>query len=130
MVRRTTVEETEPAPVVAREAVEVRGRRRHKLEDVVWFILAIIAAIIVVRFILLLFGARQGVPFVDFWYAISQPLVAPFAGIFGNDYSTYNNGSRLEAADLVALLIYSIVAYLIILGIRLLSPNTERRIDE
>lgn len=113
-----------------REVVRDRGVRRNpsaRFEDAIWFILAVIAAIIVVRFVLLLFGAKEGVPFVDFWYGLSAPFIAPFAGMFGNGgYNTYN-GSRLEIEALVALLIYALVAYLLVLGIRLLSPNPDER---
>lgn len=124
MARRVVRTETEEVPVVERERVvdrEVVGER-NRLEDVIWFITAIIATLLLVRFVLLLFGAREGTPFVDFWYGISSPLVAPFAGMFGNsDTFTEYAGSRLEVESLVALLIYSLLAYLIILGIRLLT---------
>lgn len=115
---------TETRDTDTRDVVVTDGRNRT--EDVVWFILAIVGAILLVRFIMLLFGARQGVPFVEFWYGISAPLVAPFAGIFGNDtYNTYS-GSRFEAESLVAMLVYALIAYLIVLGIRLLSPNARK----
>lgn len=115
---------TETRDTAASDVVVVD--RRNRTEDIVWFILAIIGAILVVRFILLLFGARQGVPFVEFWYGISAPFVAPFAGIFGNDtYNTYA-GSRLEIESLVALLVYALIAYLIVLAIRLVTPKDRR----
>jgi hypothetical protein len=115
-----TVEPPEPAPG---EGVRAGG----KLEDLTWFILAVVAAIIVVRFVLLLFGARTGVPFVDFWYSLSAPFVAPFAGMFGslNTFDTYS-GARLELESVMALIIYSLLAYLIVLGIRLITPNSGK----
>lgn len=96
-------------------------RRVRKLEDIFWFLIAAIDILIFVRFILLLFGARTGVPFVDFWYNLTAPLIAPFAGMFGNidTYNTYT-GQRIEIEALVAIIIYSLIGYLFVLAVRLL----------
>lgn len=96
-------------------------RRVRKLEDILWFVIAAIDILIFVRFILLLFGARTGVPFVDFWYNLTAPLIAPFAGMFGN-IDTYNvyTGQRIEIEALVAIVIYSLIGYLFVLAVRLL----------
>ena len=58
--------------------------------------------------ILLLFGARTGVPFVDFWYGMTAPLIKPFAGMFGsiNTFNVYT-GQRIELESLVAVTICS-----------------------
>lgn len=96
-------------------------RRVRKIEDILWFIIAALDILIFVRFVLLLFGARTGVPFVDFWYNLTAPLIAPFAGMFGNidTYNTYT-GQRIEIEALVAIVIYSLIGYLFILAVRLL----------
>ncbi len=111
-----------------RPAADRRDRRVRKAEDVVWFLIAAVTILIFVRFVLLLFGARTGVPFVDFWYDITAPLVAPFAGMFGNidTFNTYT-GQRIEIESLVAILIYSLVGYLIVLAVRLFrrEPRSE-----
>lgn len=134
MARRiTTTEETDTAPAApVRERVverETDDRALGKVEDLLWFILAIVLSILLIRFILLLLGARTGVPFVDFWYNISAPFVAPFAGIFGtsDSYGVYNNGARIEPEALVAMVIYGLLAYVIVLGIRLLKRNSNER---
>lgn len=134
MARRiTTTEETEDTvverPVTRREDEPRDDRALDKIQDVIWFIMAIVLAILLVRFILLLLGAKTGVPFVDFWYNISAPFVAPFAGMFGTSdtYSIYDNGARIEPESLVAMLIYGLLAYVIVLGVRLLKRNPDER---
>ncbi len=135
MARRiTTTEETDTAPAepaVRERAVErdTDDRALRKVEDFIWFILAIVLSVLLIRFILLLLGARTGVPFVDFWYTISAPFVAPFAGIFGtsDSYGVYDNGARIEPEALVAMVIYGLLAYVIVLGIRLLKRNSNER---
>lgn len=119
-VRRSdTREEVDTVP-------EDRGPR--KIEDIIWFLIAGVAILIFVRFILLLFGARTGVPFVDFWYSLTAPLIAPFAGMFGT-IDTFNvyTGQRIEVESLVAILVYALIGYLIVLGIRLFrkEPRAE-----
>lgn len=107
---------------------DTEDRRVRKAEDVVWFLIAAVAILIFVRFILLLFGARTGVPFVDFWYGLTAPLIAPFAGMFGT-IDTFNiyTGQRIEVESLVAILIYSLIGYLAVLGVRLFrrEPRSE-----
>lgn len=102
-------------------AADGDDRRVRKVEDIIWFFIAAIDTLIFVRFILLLFGARTGVPFVDFWYNLTAPLIAPFAGMFGNidTYNTYT-GQRIEIEALVAIVIYSLIGYLFVLAVRLL----------
>lgn len=130
MVR--TLERTDRGSRKARRDADRSGepedRRIRKAEDIVWFLIAAVAILVFVRFVLLLFGARTGVPFVDFWYNITAPLVAPFAGMFGNidTFNTYT-GQRIEIESLVAILIYSLIGYLIVLGVRLFrrEPRSE-----
>lgn len=122
----TTTESDDTAERVTANQGQGDDRGVRKFEDIIWFIVGIIAVIIIVRFVLLLFGARTGVPFVDFWYGLSAPLIAPFAGMFGN-IDTYNvyTGMRVELESPVALIIYSLLGYLVVLGIRLLRHEPK-----
>lgn len=127
----TTREETETtgeAAVRDRQDRPDRDAVAFKAEDVIWFIVAVIEVLILIRFILLLFGARTGVPFVDFWYTLTAPLIYPFAGMFGN-LDTYNQytGMRLELESLVAMLVYGLIGYLVVLAVRLLHRTDDRR---
>lgn len=56
------------------------------------------------------FGANSGADFSRFIYAISTPLVAPFAGLFGNPQSS---GGVLELHSIVALIVYALLAWLL-----------------
>ena len=120
VVERRTGSDADDAAVRRRDP-EDRELAKQRIEDVIWFILFVIIAILVVRFFLLLFGARTGVAFVDFWYGISAPLVAPFAGMFGNldTYNLYNGGARPEIESIVAMLIYGLVAYGLVMLVRI-----------
>lgn len=132
MARQITTRETDTGEVkerdtVVRDKVDQRERTANKLEQVMWFIITLVMVVLFIRFVLLLFGAQTGVPFVDFWYGLTAPLVKPFAGIFGT-LDTYNhyNGMRLELESLIAMLVYGLLGYMVILGIRLMHSPEER----
>ena len=55
-------------------------------------------------------GANPTAGFAQFIYGITAPLVAPFAGLFGNP--AYQN-SVLELSSIVALVVYALVAWLL-----------------
>ena len=117
-VRETNV--TDGPTNVQRQAVtrsqsvpgNVLGRR------VVYYIGGILLALLIVRFLLQLFGAAQGNAFVDFIYSLSGIFVWPFYGIFGEP--TYG-ASHFETSTLVAIVVYGLLT----VGIgRLFTLNT------
>lgn len=128
MAQRVTTTETTDEPDRSGATATVdRDHKVNKVEAVVWFILAVVLAIILVRFVMLLLGARTGVPFVDFWYNLSVPFVKPFSGIWTLDTTNDYTGMRFEPESVVAMLIYALIAYLIVLAVRLLKNNPTER---
>ena len=77
---------------------------------------------LLVRILLRLFGANPNTPFVSWIYATTQPLLAPFAGIFPNP--VLNTGFILEMSSLFALLIYGFIAYLITQAVTFIEIRT------
>lgn len=73
---------------------------------IVYYIGGILLALLVVRFLLLLFGASQGSAFVDFIYSITAVFVWPFNGIFGEP--SYG-ASVFDSSTLVAILVYGLL---------------------
>lgn len=69
-------------------------------------IIAIVS--LVLGFILLLFGANTGVPFVDFVYRVAAEFLQPFRGIFP-PHQISDNG-YFSAAALFAIVVYSLLA--------------------
>jgi hypothetical protein len=75
-------------------------------------IAGIIGALLALRFIFRLLGANPNNGFVEWVYATSKPLVAPFYGIFNHDINVVTGKFELET--LVALIVYGIVAAIVI----------------
>ena len=79
---------------------------------ILWFVVGIIVAALLFRFFFLLLGANPVNSFVNMIYAFTQPLVAPFRGIFGSTVAV--SGEHLfEWATVVAMVVYSVIAMLI-----------------
>jgi len=73
---------------------------------VVYYIGGALLALLVVRFLLLLFGAAQGSAFVDFVYSLSGIFVWPFNGIFGEPIF---GASLFDSSTLVAIVVYGLL---------------------
>ena len=91
------------------------------LRGLVNFAALIIELLLVFRFVFKFFVVNPNTPFVAWMYAITAPLVAPFARILPNlKYS----GFVVDFSTLTALIVYAIAAYLILAAI----PRPERDI--
>jgi hypothetical protein len=89
-------------------------------QRVIWFVVGLINILLITRFILLLLGANNDAGFVTFIYNITAPFVAPFVGIFGEP--TYGQ-FMLEWSSLLAITVYSLIAWGIVKLITLSNPR-------
>jgi uncharacterized protein YggT (Ycf19 family) len=78
---------------------------------VLYYILDVIELLLLTRFVLKIFGANSRTPFVGFMYQLTEPLVAPFRGIFP---PVAEQGLVIEWATVVAMIVYALLTYLII----------------
>ena len=82
-------------------------------------IVGLIGALVALRFVFRLLGANPDNTFVAWVYDWSTPLVAPFAGIFGQD-ATVITGQGVVAQSvfdwtaLIALVVYAVVGGILI----------------
>lgn len=85
-----------------------RGVARVQLA--LYYVVSVLSAVLLIRFVLSLFGANRANGFADAIYGITGPLVAPFQGLFG--YNTTYGVSRVEIETIVAILVYMLVGWL------------------
>lgn len=124
------VEETTPPlaqrPVaVARqphpdEAYAPSWRGWHAAQ-IVYTIAGIIEVLILIRAVLELLAANPDAAFTNLIYTITDPLVAPFQGVFPTPQS---HGSVLDLAAILAIIVYAVLAWIIA---RLLELARRRR---
>ncbi|HEY6115057.1 MAG TPA: hypothetical protein VI172_03780, partial [Candidatus Dormibacteraeota bacterium] len=94
------------------------GRYNFRAAAIVGLIVGVVDILIAARFLGKLFGASTQSAFVSFIYTVSGPLVAPFQGIFGNGGSKANS---FETADLVAIVVYAVVGWGLVMLIRIMT---------
>lgn len=87
------------------------------VSGILYTIVGIIEGLVGLRIILRLLGANPGSLIVDWIYGWSTPLVAPFAGVFGQEATVAGPGvvtqSVFDWSALVALLVYGIIGALL-----------------
>jgi uncharacterized protein YggT (Ycf19 family) len=110
----------EPRPVVA------TGPVNHvRAVQLVWFITGLVDVLVALRFGMKLLGASTVSEFTRFIYGVSEPLVAPFRGIF----PTTGQGTYiLEPASLVAIVIYALIGWGIVSLIVIMSTRGTRSV--
>ena len=88
--------------------------------NAIWYIYGVIAVLLSIRFVLRLLGANSANAFVDFIYAVSGVLSAPFDSIFG--VTTAEAGrteSVFEPSILVAIAVYALIAWAVVKLLRI-----------
>ncbi len=120
-----TAPATAPAPTAAPASAPVQytpagqeGSYNFRATAVVGFIVGIIDVLIAARFLGKLLGASSQSAFVHAIYQVSGVFVAPFTGIFGD---TGNKTNTFETASLVAIVVYAVVAWGLVVLIRIMT---------
>ena len=98
---------SEPAYVPAAPGPITVARR------VVDTVFGIIEVLLILRVILLALGANSGNGLVDGIYNITEPLVAPFIGVFNINHVHPTGNSVIDVAALVAIVGWFLIGLLI-----------------
>src|ERR1700730_14474047 len=106
------------APVERVAVVTEETRYTVRAVAIIGFVAGVVNVLIAFRFVLRLLGASTQSAFVNAIYAVSAPLVAPFHGIFGDSAM---NASYFETAALVAIVVYALVAWGLIVLVRIMT---------
>lgn len=96
---------------------------------VVYYIFGILEVLLAFRLVFKLAGASQGSYFVSFIYTITRIFILPFEGIFRRGVSQgVETTSVLEPSTIVALIVYTLLAWGIVKLIRVFSR--ERQLED
>lgn len=96
----------------------------YRAVQVTWFVIALIATLIALRFALKLLGASPQAEFVGFVYGVTAPLVAPFRGIFADSAQGF---FVFEPSSLVAMVIYLLIGWGIVALIKIITAPRHPR---
>ncbi len=83
----------------------------YKGIQIVWYLVGLVEALLIFRFILKLLGANPHSGFVGFIYGITQFLATPFLSIFNE---TQIQGIVFEWTTLLAMVVYWFIAFAIV----------------
>lgn len=127
VIEKTTVQQTPHSTV--RES-KVEDSPSQTLIYLVYFVFGILEILLVFRFILKLTGANPATSFVNFIYGITQIFIAPFRGIFpaATTQGAVTTGV-FEPQTLVALVVYSAIAWGVMRLIAILSRQSDLNVD-
>jgi YggT family protein len=92
---------------------QLKARQRQtllKLSQFLWLGFGILEALIGLRILLKLMAANPQSPFAQLVYAVTQPFLAPFAGLTATPAA---NGIVLEVSSIFALFVYALLSILV-----------------
>jgi len=125
-IRETTVSDSgvrrvDP-PVTSTRVTELRPTSNYRAEQVIWFVVGVVDALLIIRFLLKLLGASLASGFVRFMYDLTAVMVAPFHGIFN---TVASGRSVLEPESVVAIAIYTLIGWGLAALIRLMTTRNR-----
>lgn len=89
-------------------------------------VMDIVQGLLLLRLLLVLFGASTIAPFVRWVFETTEPLIFPFVGMFPSPKLT--NGFTIEFASLFAIIFYLFIGYLITEVVDILVYQSSQRI--
>lgn len=98
-----------------------------RYNQIIWYILGVIEALLAFRFALKVLGANPFVGFTSFIYAITGPFAAPFSGIVG---ATTAGNYVIEWSIIIAAVVYLCAAWGLIYFLDLIYPITPKDVEE
>ncbi|MHB1153078.1 MAG: YggT family protein [Eubacteriales bacterium] len=133
--KTTVVKETTEIPVqkniyvkTTENTITEDRRGINKAKKIIYYMLGVIEALLICRFILKLLGANPVNTFVQIIYSVTGVLLWPFSGIFRTAVSAgIETKSYIEPAVIIAMIIYALVTWGIVRLIVILnSPGKNR----
>ena len=96
------------------------------IEYLIYFILGALEIILAFRLVLKLMGASTTSGFVRSIYGLTGIFISPFEGIFRRGYAQgVETTSILEPSTLVAIIVYAVLAWGIVMLIRIFSGQKQ-----
>ena len=114
IIVKTTVDNPEQNVIkeIGSTITEKTGNVNRKARKLIYYLLGIVEALLICRFVLRLLGANPVNTFVTIIYAITDVFLWPFSGIFRSAVTTgIETKSFLEPATIIAMIVYALIAW-------------------
>ena len=126
VVKKTTKQVGPQVQGQAPQEVYEKKRTIIRSNQIIWYILGLIEALLIFRLVLKGLGANLSSGFTSIIYAITAPLALPFAGILGESVS---GNSLIEWSTVVAIVVYICIAWGVVYLIDLIYPITPKDVE-
>jgi len=94
----------------------------QRIVEIVWYLVGLLTALLLIRFVLALLGANLANQFASWIYTITDPFVTPFRGLL--QIGQFHAGiGRIEVETIVAIIVYAIIGWAISSAIELARKN-------
>lgn len=105
----------QPVPVAATRPVVDRvvytqDYALHKVIQAIWLLVGFFEVMLAIRFLLRVLGANPENPFATFTYGLTNPLVWPFASLFGTPQAGV---AAFEWSTIFAMIMYWLIGWLV-----------------
>lgn len=127
VVKTTKVRSEPEIRTEAPQQVFDKKKTIFRTYQIVWYILAVLEALLGMRVLLKLLGASISSGFTQFIYFLSDPFALPFQGIVR---AIMSEGSVIEWSTVIAMIVYWFIALGIVELFRLIKPVTPKEVEE
>ncbi len=111
----------ESTPVMATQ-IKTAATSFQTIEYLIYFFFGLLEVLLVFRLLFKLAGASAASGFVGFIYGLTSLFILPFEGIFSRSVT---QGSVLEPATIVAVIVYAFIAWGVVKLIRIFSGEQQ-----
>jgi uncharacterized protein YggT (Ycf19 family) len=99
----------QPQPPPTTESAQARRLYTvARTGQIIYLILGILETFLVIRFVLKLLAANPDAAFTSFIYALTEPFVIPFEGVFPTPQT---QGAALDLAAVLAMIVYALLVW-------------------
>ncbi|MDP2721063.1 MAG: YggT family protein [bacterium] len=127
IVKETVTTQDDNTNKVATAPAQEKATSSQSGAYLIYFLFGVLEILLAFRFVLKLLGASASSSFVNLIYGLSGVFVFPFEGIFRMIFSKgAETTSVFEPSTLVAIIVYAIIAWGIVMLIRIFSGEKQQ----
>ncbi len=127
IVRKTTRQVEPVAKGAAPQNVYETKKTIVRFDQVVWYMLGLVEVLLAFRIVLKALGANPYIGFTSFIYSLTNPLAAPFSGIFA---ISVTGNSLIEWSTIIAAVVYVCVAWGLVYLLDLIYPISPKDVEQ
>jgi hypothetical protein len=123
-VVKKTVRQVQPqVKGEAPQQVYEKKKTIFRYNQIIWYILGFVEALLAFRIVLKAIGANSSIGFTNLIYSVTTPLAGPFTGVLEPSIS---GTSMIEWSTAIAAIVYLFIAWGLIYLLELVYPITPK----